>query len=126
MMDASIAAYAEVSHRVEQTNWNALRYFNFYRIVISGLFAALSMIGKLPPNLSDPAARLFTVTSMIYVGLAAVAQIVVEQQRYEYRYQVYGMVLVDIVATGSGRYTYVTAIIKKSFNLFHSQLIPTF
>jgi len=97
-MDAPTAAYAEISHRAVQANWNALRYYNFYRIVISGLFAALSMIGKLPPNLSDPDARLFTVTSMIYVVLAATAQIVVEQQRYEYRYQVYGMVLVDIVA----------------------------
>ena len=35
------------------------------------------MIGKLPPNLSDPDARLFTVTSMIYVVFAATAMSVV-------------------------------------------------
>ncbi len=97
-MVAAAPVYSEVYQRTENTNWGALRYFNFYRIVISGLFAVLSMAGKMPPNLSDPDARLFTITSLIYVGLAAVAQIAAEQQRVVYRFQVYGMVLVDILA----------------------------
>ena len=97
-MVAAAPIYSEIYQRAEHTNWGALRYFNFYRIVISGLFAVLSMVGKMPPNLSEPDARVFTVTSLVYVGLAAVAQIAAEQQRITYRFQVYGMVLVDILA----------------------------
>ena len=97
-MVAAIPVYSEIYQRAEHTNWSALRYFNFYRIVISGLFAVLSMAGKMPPNLSAPDAHVFTVTSLVYVGLAAAAQIAAEQQRFVYRFQVYGMVLVDIFA----------------------------
>ena len=97
-MVAAAPVYSDIYQRAENTNWGALRYFNFYRIVISGLFAVLSMAGKMPPNLSEPDARVFTVTSLVYVGLAAVAQIAAEQQRIAYRFQVYGMVLVDILA----------------------------
>lgn len=79
-------------------NWNALRYFNFYRIVIAGLFAVLSVVGKLPQNISDADARLFTLTALVYAGLAIASQIVVEQRTMPYRLEVYGMVLVDIVA----------------------------
>ncbi|MEX2481123.1 MAG: ATP-binding protein [Gammaproteobacteria bacterium] len=89
---------ADVRQRVALTNWSAVRYFNFYRIVISGLFAVLSTSGKMPPNLSALDGRLFSVTAVVYALCAVAAQIIIEQRRFPYRIQVYALSLVDIIA----------------------------
>ena len=89
----------EVRQRVQHNNWNALRYFNFYRIVVAGLFTVLSLSGKMPPNLSDLDARKFTAAAVIYLLLAIGAQIVAAQRGIGYHLQVYGVMLVDILAT---------------------------
>lgn len=91
---------ADVRERVQLTNWSAVRYFNFYRIVIAGLFAALSTSGKMPPNLSALDARLFSVTAVAYAAAALAAQFVIEQRRFPYRAQVYALSLVDIAGIG--------------------------
>lgn len=88
----------ELNLRAEQTNWGALRYFNFYRILVAGLFAGLSLGGSLPPSISQPDAHLFTVTALVYAILAIAAQVLVARRLLPYRIQVYGVVLVDIVA----------------------------
>ena len=98
MMNATTLANDEINLRMHDTTWSALRYFNLYRVVISGLFTVLSFAGKLPPNLPEPDARLFTITASAYVILAVAAQFAIEQRRTHYRYQVYGLVVVDIVA----------------------------
>ncbi len=36
----------EVRQRVQHNNWNALRYFNFYRIVIAGVFTHAEFDGQ--------------------------------------------------------------------------------
>ncbi len=87
----------DISQRVAATNWNALRYFNFYRIVISGLFAVLNTTGKMPPNLSDLDQRLFSVTAITYALAAVLAQFMIEQRTFPYRLQVYGLSLLDMV-----------------------------
>ena len=89
----------EIRQRVQHNNWNALRYFNFYRIVVAGLFAVLSMSGKMPPSLSDFDAQLFEATALAYLGLAIGGQVVTAQRGFAYHFQVYGVVLVDILAT---------------------------
>jgi two-component system, NtrC family, sensor histidine kinase PilS len=89
---------AELEARTAQTNWGALRYFNFYRIIVAGLFAALSLGTKLPPEISTVNARLFTITALTYAALAVIAQLVAERRRPAYRVQVYGMVLCDLAA----------------------------
>lgn len=88
----------ELRLRAQLTNWGALRYFNFYRIIVAGLFAALSLGRSLPPNIGDHDARLFTVTSVVYALLAVTAQAIVAQRLLPYRLQVYGVVLVDLLA----------------------------
>ena len=98
-MSLAVTRAHEVSQRVQHNNRNALRYFNFYRIVIAGVFAALSVSGKLPPALSDIDARLFVATSLGYLVLASAALLVAEQRALTYRLQVYGGVLGDLLAT---------------------------
>ena len=98
MMNATTLTNDEINLRMHDTTWTALRYFNLYRVVISGLFTVLGFAGKLPPNLPEPDARLFTITASAYVILAVAAQFVIEQRRTHYRYQVYGLVVVDIIA----------------------------
>ncbi len=88
----------ELNLRAEQTNWGALRYFNFYRILVAGLFAGLSLGQNLPPNISNFDATLFSITAVFYAALAIVAQVFVARRALPYRFQVYGVVLVDIVA----------------------------
>jgi len=89
----------EVRQRVQHNNWNALRYFNFYRIVIAGVFTILSLSGKLPPNLTDIDSRLFVGTALAYLVFAIGALFAAEQRGLTYRVQVYGGVLADVLAT---------------------------
>ena len=92
------AREADVRQRVALTNWSALRYFNFYRIVISGLFAVLVLSGKMPPSLMQLDARLFAGAAVAYAVGAVVAQYFVEQRTFPYRVLVYGLTVVDVIA----------------------------
>ncbi len=98
-MSQSATRALEVRQRVQHNNWNALRYFNFYRIVIAGVFTILSLTGKLPPNLSDVDSRLFVGTALGYLVFGIGALFSVEQRGLTYRVQVYGGVLADVLAT---------------------------
>ncbi len=98
-MTLSATRAHEVRQRVQHNNWNALRYFNFYRIVIAGVFTILSLSGKLPPNLSDVDSRLFVGTALGYLVFAIGALFSAEQRGLTYRVQVYGGVLADLLAT---------------------------
>jgi len=79
-------------------SWQALRYFSFYRIVISGLFAILGIFSKLPPNFTEFDVRQFALTACVYLGCAVIALIAVEFRSVQFNLQVYGQVLLDIVA----------------------------
>lgn len=50
--------------------WRAMRYFNVYRQLIAGLFAALSALGTLPPNFTRFNVALTLWTSVAYLLLA--------------------------------------------------------
>ena len=92
------AREADVRQRVALTNWSALRYFSFYRIVISGLFGLLASTSKMPPNVGGNEARGFTIVAVSYAIAAIVALVVSEQRMVDYRLQVYSLSLLDIVA----------------------------
>ncbi|MCB1746691.1 MAG: hypothetical protein H6977_05080 [Gammaproteobacteria bacterium] len=98
MTAAAATLDADVRQRVALTNWSALRYFNFYRIVISGLFAVLSTSGKMPPNLSALDAQLFSVSAVLYAAGAVIWQFLIESRSFHYRVLVYGQSLLDITA----------------------------
>ena len=98
-MSVAVTRALEVRQHVQHNNWNALRYFNFYRIVIAGVFTILSLTAKLPPNLSDADARLFVGISLGYLVFATGTLFLAEQRGLTYRIQVFGGVLADVLAT---------------------------
>ncbi|MFT4581672.1 MAG: two-component system sensor histidine kinase PilS (NtrC family) [Gammaproteobacteria bacterium] len=81
----------------DERGWQALRYFSLYRIVISGLFAVLALVEKLPSNFSNFNLQHFTLIACAYLGLAIAAQIGVERRWAPIRFLVYAHVMTDIV-----------------------------
>ncbi len=79
-------------------SWRALKYFNLYRMVIAGLFTALSVSGRLPPNFTKFDVGLFTIIACIYLALTIVAQYAIEWYRTPLPIHINALVLVDIVA----------------------------
>ncbi len=79
-------------------NWRALRLYNLYRLVIAGLFAAMSVVGKLPPNLSPLDAQLFTVTALVYASSSIATQYTIEQRLFDFSRQVFTLSLIDLAA----------------------------
>ena len=49
--------------------WNALAYFNFYRFLVSFLFAALTWIGQLPVPLGIYDKQLFSIAAQFFIRL---------------------------------------------------------
>lgn len=88
----------EAGVRSTAPSWSALRWFSFYRVVISGLFGLLASTGKMPPNVGGSEARGFTIIAVTYAVAAIVALVVSEQRMIDYRLQVYSLSLLDIVA----------------------------
>jgi two-component system sensor histidine kinase PilS (NtrC family) len=98
-----MAANLDISPALDSTgsaqrSWQALRYFNMYRIIVSGLFAVLGLFGKLPPNFTEFDVRQFTIAACTYLVLAGISQIAIEWRWFALRHQVNALVLVDIVA----------------------------
>jgi two-component system sensor histidine kinase PilS (NtrC family) len=82
----------------DTTNWQALRYFNLYRLVLSGLFTVLVLTNTLPPPLGAVNRSLYAVTVLGFFCAAVVMQVFIEQ-RYPGRIALtYAQVLLDIGA----------------------------
>lgn len=81
-----------------ETSWQALQYFNLYRILISLLFVALIWIGQLPEPLGIYNQKLFAVVAHSYLFVALVIAIVIRRQVPRYKLQVATHVLIDIMA----------------------------
>jgi two-component system, NtrC family, sensor histidine kinase PilS len=91
-------ANRELSRRAEQSNWGALAYFNAYRLIVALLFSVLSQADYMPKDVSAFDSRLFDATALLYTASAVVTQLVIWRRLATYRWQVYGIVLIDIVA----------------------------
>lgn len=78
-------------------NWRALEYFNFYRILISGLFVILVLIGQLPQPLGSLDERLFSLASHIYLFIALIFSTFIRYQYPRFNIQIAFQVLVDII-----------------------------
>jgi two-component system, NtrC family, sensor histidine kinase PilS len=82
----------------EATNWQALRYFNLYRLVLSGLFTVLVLTSTLPPPLGAANRSLYAVTVLGYFCAAVVMQVFIEQRYLGRTALTYAQVLLDIAA----------------------------
>ncbi len=76
----------------------ALRFFNLYRVTLSGLFVLLVWNRNLPPPLGGYDGALFASTASLHFVLACLAQILVETRPAYYTAHVLGQVLLDIGA----------------------------
>jgi two-component system sensor histidine kinase PilS (NtrC family) len=85
-------------HKIySSTSWQALKYFNIYRSIISGLFISLYWIGKLPTPLGSFDDRLFSVTAHIYLICSITIFYFIHLQRPRYLLQVTANVFLDII-----------------------------
>ncbi|MFT5395667.1 MAG: two-component system sensor histidine kinase PilS (NtrC family) [Gammaproteobacteria bacterium] len=86
------------SHYQKSVNWQALAYFNFYRVLLSGLFILLIYIGQLPQPLGVLNEKLFSLVSQVYLILAIIFSFFVNKRYPRYNLQIALHVLVDIGA----------------------------
>ena len=77
--------------------WRPLRFFNLYRLTLSGLFVVLSTLGQLPLPLGQTHPDLFYSISLIYLLFTVAAGLAINQHRPRFNLQVYTQVTVDIV-----------------------------
>jgi two-component system sensor histidine kinase PilS (NtrC family) len=84
--------------RRSETTWRALRFFNLYRLVVSGLFVVLVWTDNLPTSIGWVDGRLFSWSATVYFLLAVLAQFLVETRLPRFNLQVLATVLLDICA----------------------------
>ena len=78
-------------------NWRALSYFNYYRILLAGLFVVLVYIGQLPPPLGSLDARLFSISSHVYLFIAIGFLWFIHKQYPRFNLQIALHTLIDII-----------------------------
>jgi two-component system, NtrC family, sensor histidine kinase PilS len=78
-------------------DWRALLYFNYYRILLSGLFVILGYIGQLPSPLGSLDDRFFSITSHIYLLSAIVFAWFIYKQFPRFNLQIAVQTLIDII-----------------------------
>ncbi|MGH8653614.1 MAG: hypothetical protein ACREYE_16250 [Gammaproteobacteria bacterium] len=83
---------------ISPTAWKALRYFNFYRIIIASLFVVLVLAHSLPPPLGTHAPLLFQTAALAYLLFALLGHAAVAYRTYRHAVQVLCQVLLDVFA----------------------------
>jgi two-component system sensor histidine kinase PilS (NtrC family) len=83
---------------VNDLDWKQLLYLNYYRVSLSGLFAALAFTGHMPAPLGEYNAALFSTTSLAYALIAVCSLFTIKWRRPGFHFQVYLQVMADIIA----------------------------
>ncbi len=78
-------------------DWRALQYFNYYRILLSGIFVILVYIGQLPTPLGSLDEYFFSVTSHIYLFSALIFAWLIYKQFPRFNLQIAIHTLTDII-----------------------------
>lgn len=101
MMENDARTPAELSdgnsHRSDSA-WKPLRYFNFYRMSLSGLFCALVLLELTPRPLGQADFELFVWTAAVYFVLSVMSSYAVYRRYPAFDAQVFIQVFIDIVA----------------------------
>jgi two-component system sensor histidine kinase PilS (NtrC family) len=79
------------------TNWWALRFFNLYRLIISGLFVVFVLTHNLPPPLGADNLQLFQYLAYAYLFATIVLQVLMERRLVAEPLQILAEVWVDVV-----------------------------
>ncbi len=96
--DLARVAPATGDDLLRDRTWQALRYFNLYRIIIAALFAVLGWLKRLPPNFTQFDERLLTITAAAYFMVAVLLQFAIESRSRPLGYLRNGQVLLDVTA----------------------------
>lgn len=96
MNQTTIPADAPRGERTPVTPWQPLHFLNLYRMVISGLFLALSWTETGPTLLGRDDPRLFIFTSLIYLSLAIVGSFSIRKRWPVFQVQLALQLTVDI------------------------------
>lgn len=85
-----------ISRKTKAVDWRALEYFNYYRLLLSGLFIILVHIGQLPQPLGSLDSDFFSIVSHLYFLVALVFGWFIHQQLPQFNIQIVLHVLIDI------------------------------
>lgn len=80
------------------SDWKALRYFNLYRTILSGLFAVLALSGVLADPVIGADPQLFGAVAWLYFAFSVIAQVAVQRHLLPFKLQVLIQVAADIGA----------------------------
>lgn len=80
------------------STWKPLRYFNFYRILLSGLFLSLYWSGPSPIILGQHDDKLFELTALSYLIFSLLSAITISRRLLPFILQTNIQVVVDITA----------------------------
>jgi len=86
-----------IRNQSKSIDWRALQYYNYYRILLSGLFVILVYIGQLPEPLGSLDDHFFSITSHVYLLLALVFAWFIYKQVPRFNLQIAVHTLVDII-----------------------------
>jgi len=86
-----------ISYYQKTINWQALAYFNFYRLILSGLFLLLSYLGQLPQPLGILDEKLFSLGSHAYFLITIFFSLLITKKIPRYNLQIAVHVFVDII-----------------------------
>jgi len=86
-----------ITKNTKSMDWRALRYFNYYRILLSGLFVILVYIGQLPEPLGSLDDRFFSITSHIYLFTALIFAWFIYKRFPRFNLQIAIHTLIDII-----------------------------
>lgn len=93
MRAAPIKARAD---KIPDSYWQSLHYFNLYRLVVAGVFAAVALYGgELDIHPIRP--ELFFITAITYVILAALSELTISSRWPRFDIQLSGYVMLDVV-----------------------------
>jgi len=76
--------------------WRSLRYFNFYRVILAGLFVVPIALNQRLPILGSYNLPLFTMMSYSYLLVSVFSSFAIHWKKPSFKALVYGLVILDI------------------------------
>lgn len=87
-----------MTQRVGEQTWRQLRFLNYYRLSLAGLFAGLYLSGRLPAPMGDLDPLLFSRVSGLYLAACVLAAAAIRWRWPGFVRQVPAHVLIDVLA----------------------------
>ncbi len=78
--------------------WRPLRFLNYYRTILAGLFLLLFLTGLGPSTLGRHDPVLFQIAGILYLGLAVISSYTIQRRAPSFHLQVNVQIAADIVA----------------------------